>query len=213
MSERQGQLGRAACGLLALCLAACGGPPRVSLDDVWPAAPLPYEDAYRRATRTGSVTSGLDSVMTVAATLLTPEWRAAFVDEHTRRALLSAADSTLLRNAEELAASESWEVEFVVATTRTAWNDFAKRDRSMWRMTLVGDDGREVRPVTVVADTRAREEVRAYFPRMGYFTRAYRVRFPRNGDDGRPLVTESSDRLALKVGSGLGGVELIWLTQ
>jgi hypothetical protein len=109
--------------------------------------------------------------------------------------------------------AEAWEVELVVATARIEWNDFGKGPRSMWRLTLVGDDGREVLPISVKLDRRSREELGVYYPAMKPFYKAYVVRFPRVATDGKPLVRDGSPKIQLKIGSGMGGILLEWSAE
>lgn len=198
--------------LLALAtLAACAGaPPKVHLDDTWPAKAPGYKDANAAWTRQKTAWSNLAHIVDVAAVLKAPEWRAAYVAEKARREQMSPDAAAELASKERAAAGTGWEVTLMIATAKGEWNDLAKKDRSMWRIALVGDDGREVLPTSVLPDKRPRDVIRAYHPAMGMFSKAYTVTFPRAAPDGRRLVGRDSPRIALRFASALASVELIW---
>lgn len=197
----------------AATLVACGAATRVSLDDTWPETYPSYGAAHERWTRHDRLLNGLDFVVDVYATLKAPEFRAAYVKKRGDRMLLPAGERNATLQAERAAASEVWELELLVATGRTEWNDLQKGAKSMWRLALVGDDGREVLATAIKPDRRTGEELGVYYRHMSPFYRAYVVTFPKLAPDGKPLVSNDSPRLALKMGSGLGGLELVWSTQ
>jgi len=199
--------------LVILMATACAGaPPAVHLDGNWPERAPDYRDATRAWTRKTVVWRELQQVCDVSATLKSAEWRAAFVAEQARRTRMSRDAANMLAASERAAADAGWEVELLLATEKPDWNDLSKRERSMWRIALVGDDGREVLPTSVLADKRPHDVVRAWFPGKTHWHRAYTITFPRDAPDGRPLVGPGSPRIALRIGSALAGVELEWKT-
>jgi uncharacterized protein YukE len=210
----------------ALAVTACASSPApgvTTLASAWPTAtPDSYDDVYQRWTRRGEDFNELVQTVSLSATLHTAEFRAAYLHERARRLLMTSDEEAALAEAEKRALNESWEVELLVATAKPDWNDLHKAARpatgqpdragtpgSMWRLALVGDDEREVTPISVLEDRRHREDVQAYFPDMKPFYHAYVVRFPRATADGRQLVGERG-KLALKVGSPVGRVKLEW---
>jgi hypothetical protein len=198
----------------ALAASACAGAPRVRITDAWPERVPSYEVAHDRWTRQASARRATDTVIDVSATLKSTEWRAAYVLERARRQLLPDPERARLLGAARAEAAEVWEVQLLVATHDWAWNDLAKRaGRSMWRVALVGDEGREVEPISIRLDRRHRGELQAWYPDLTRFHRAYVVTFPRVAADGRPLVREGSPRIALKIGSVLASVELVWSAE
>lgn len=194
-------------GLVILSSCASSPPPRVVLDVGWPQTAPAYDDAHDRWTRRGGHSADWVRVFDAAATLKSPEWRAAFVRERARRQKLGAEAEAALAAEERAAAEKEWEVELVIATAKPEWNDLHKGAQSMWRLALATADGREVLPVEVREDRRRREEIAAYFPDAKPFYSAYVVKFPRATPDGRPL---DGKRLTLKIGSALGATELVW---
>lgn len=195
--------------VIALAALACSGPAAVRLQDGWPAVSIDYEDAYERWTRDDDARRGLDLVADITATLKSPEWRAAYVAERARRALLSPEQRARLEAEQRAEAEQYWEFEMLVATYHYTWNDFARRAKSMWRLSLSAGD-REVAPASIHEDRRPRGEIEAWFPALGPFHRAYIVRFPKTTADGLPLVGPDTKSLTLRVGSALGAVALVW---
>jgi hypothetical protein len=195
--------------LFVLLLAGCGAGP-VSLDDSWPSQAGDYDDAYQRWTRHDRAYHGVDMVIDAHATLKAPEWRVAYAAAKARRARMQPDARAELFADEQKQMSEFWDVQLVVATHDYPVSDFSSNASSMWRMTLIGDGGREVMPITVKQDSRSRAEISAWFPALTPFHKAYVMRFPKTAEDGQPLVTAESPRLELRIGSALGTVNLVW---
>jgi hypothetical protein len=199
--------------VLALLVACASAAPAVHFSSAWPDKPAGYGEATRRWSREASTYDGVDHVITVRATAKSPEWRAAYVEERTRRLGLTAEERAGLEETEKTAADASWEFELLIATHKNDWNDFNKWPKSMWRVALVGDDGQEVLPVKIELDRRVRDEIASWFPGYEPFYKAYTVSFPRAGADGKPLVGDGGKRLTLRVSSAIGAVELVWLGE
>jgi hypothetical protein len=192
-----------------LVLTACASaPPKAPLVETWPQADPGWKQADRSYSRHGSLSKEWNLLVDVVATLKTPRWRAAYVAEWRRRTGAAEDAAARLADAQQQAAAAGWEVELLLATNSPSWNDLAKKERSMWRLVLVGDDGREVTPTSVQPDKRPKDEILAWHPKAGPFHRAYIVVFPRKTADGRELVT--GKKVTLKMGAGLGSVELVW---
>jgi hypothetical protein len=197
--------------LLTAFLTACGAaaPPRVDLAASWPSSPPSYGDAHKRWTRRAAHSEDWTLIIDAAATLQSPEWRAAYARERTRRLRLGPQAEADLAAAQR-AASEGGpiEIELVVATAKPEWNDFKKGKDSMWRLALSTADGREVEPLSVREDKRPRAEVAAWFPDAKPFYTPYVVTFPRAAADGRSLL--DAKQVTLTIGGGLGTIELVW---
>src|SRR5262249_10880146 len=128
-----------------------------------------------------------------------------------RRTDLPPGEADALAATQRADGDATWEVELVVATAKPAWNDFHKPQRTMWRVALAGDDGREGGPEWVHEDKRPPAVLEQFFPDRGPFHRAYVLRFPRIAPDGRPLVAGDASRLSLKIGSALAKIEMSWV--
>ncbi len=201
--------------LAFVCLAAagCAGDPGpVRIGTTWPESPQGYRAAYHEWTRQATARSGLDLIMDVTATLKSAEWRASWVAAHAGRLALPADERSKLAAAEQAAALAGWEVELIVATPNMTWQDFASTS-SMWRVALVGDDGREVTPLSIKEDGRPRGELEVWYPALRGLRRAYVVKFPSVAADGKPLVGEGAARLTLKVAGAPGSLRLVWRGQ
>jgi hypothetical protein len=190
--------------LLALLLASCAGaPPPVDLGAAWPQTAPDYRTAHQRWTRRGGHSDDWTRIVDVAATLKSPEWRAAWVRERARRQRLGPEAEAELAARERAEAGRHIEIELLVATARGDWNDLRKGKDSMWRVALVLGDGREIAPTAVREDRRPRGEIAAYFPDLQPFYNAYTVTFP-------PLIDEGTRQVTLKIASAVGAVELAW---
>jgi hypothetical protein len=193
----------------AVCAWSCGGTPGpVALSGGWPERPPDYGETHERWTRHADARKDLARVLDVFATLKSHEWRAARAADVARRFRMSDEARTALENEERAAADAHWEVELVIATQRD-WADFNAGKRSMWRIVLEGDGGREVAPLSIVEDNRPRSELEHYYPDMTLFHRAWIAKFPKNASDGQPLVA-TGDKLILEISSAQTGVELVW---
>jgi hypothetical protein len=194
---------------LFLFASGCGSAP-VTLGEEWPERAPDYDDAYQRWTRHDEDYRDVDLAIDATATLKAPEWRAAYAAAKARQAKLVDRARTELFEAERSAMAEFWEIELLVSTHDFVVNDFSSKEKSVWRMRLVGDDGREVAPVSVKLDERPRSEIALWFPALTPFHKAYVMRFPKVAADGQPLVTGESRKLELRIGSSLGAIKLTW---
>jgi hypothetical protein len=201
--------------LLALLLvAACGSSTKpVDLSGQWPTRAPAYDDAHRRWTRHARVTDVLDFIMSVDATALSPEFRTAYVAERARRLHLPDSARDQLIADEKVAESEFIEFQILFATGNHPWNDLGTYPRSMWRVSLIGDDGREVLPEKIEPDKRQRAEIAEYFPGLGAFHKPYRIKFPRNAADGKPVLGPGSKQMKLVVAGSLGTAEMVWTAR
>lgn len=189
-------------------LAACVGSGPAKLSTEWPSRPTGYDDAYATWTRKDTAYSGVDLSLGVEATFLAPAWRAAYVAEYARRAQLTDNEARTLRAKEEQTSAEVWQFFVVAETHEYSANDLSRENRSMWTMTLIGPNGREVAPIDVRVDSRTRAELQAWFPGFGPFHKPYLLTFPRVVD-GQPVLADG-EPVRLKIGSSLGTVDLRW---
>ena len=199
--------------LLLLVTACAGTSPAVNLSSTWPAAPSDYAAAHLRWTRKSVIHNGLDHVMSVAATALSADFRAAYVAERARRLDMSQAEQNDMISSEKAVDGETVEFEVLFATNRSDWNDLGKYPRSMWRVALIGDDGRVVLPTKILPDKRVRGEISEWFPDLGPFYKPYVVTFPRLAADGKPILGDGSKRMTLEIACAMGRTELVWSAE
>ncbi len=155
-------------------------------------------------TRTGKMREQYQEALTVAVTFKSPEWRAAFAKKNAHdRGLDGSARDQLIAQAK---ADDAGPLEFqmIVTTWDRRENDLDRGKRSVWRIRLLNEQGMEIEPLEIVRDKRPDYIIRAEFPEMGQFARAYVARFPRD------KVTDTN-HLRLQMSSPRGGVSLVWV--
>ncbi len=190
--------------LIASCMQSAK-PVRFSED--WPDKTGSYESTSKSWTRRGLLRASFadqgSQLVELYATFLSTEWRAAYVERQTRLRKLSQDSKTSLEKDQRQLASEAYVVEVLVTTYHPQHNDL-HRDGSMWRLALVDDEGHEIFAESVEKDRRPRELIAAEFGNFGDFAEAYQVTFPR-----APALLKG-DAFALRMGSSLGSVEVVW---
>jgi len=195
---------------IALVLAGCPKPPGpVPLGGEWPATAGDYDDTTAAWTRRGQIRADYQQVAEVFATFKSPAWRSAWVARRASRGKLSDASRAELLEAERADDAEAWEVELVLTTWDKRENDLDRGDRSVWRVTLVDADGKELAPIEIERDRRPNNIIRSEFPGFGDFSEAYIARFPKEARVLGPGV----DKIGLRLSSTRGGIELWWASR
>ena len=191
---------------LLVFLIACGSaPPRVDLSGKWPSKAGEYKDVTKEWARYGVLRGQYQEVLSVWAVFKSPEWRAAHADEQAEDRKLDGPGRDALRAEAEAAMADQYEVELMATTWDRKENDF-DRKKSVWRVVLVDEQGREIVPTSIERDKRPPGVLRADFPMFGDFAQAYVARFPRT----EPLLGPTVKQLRLRVSSDRGGIELGW---
>ena len=195
--------------VIALALAACGSTaPPVHLTEDWPAkdTPLNYDDVTRDWTRSGTIRGQYQEVLDLAVTFKSPEWRAAHAERDAdHRGLTGDQRAQVLAQAQADMAGP-YEVELMVTTWDRRENDLDRGKKSVWRVVLVDEQGKEVEPIEIVKDRRPTFTLRSEFPALGDFAVAYVARFPRQP----PLLGPNVRTLRLRISGERGGVEVAW---
>ena len=188
-------------------VAACGASePRVHLTEEWPSKVDDYDDVVDKWTRKGVLRGGYQEVIELAATLKTPEWRAAFAARDAdNRGLQGAAREQLLAQA-QAAAGGPYELQIMVTTWDRRDNDLDRGAKSVWKIVLLDEQGMEVAPLEVVKDKRPAFVVRAEYPDLGDFAQSYVARFPREAK----ILGPGVKKVRLRISSSRGGLELAW---
>jgi hypothetical protein len=201
---------RIVASLILVVLAACGASVvRKPLTDDFPAAPLDpddYLDVTEDWTRTSTLRGQYQEVLEVAATLKSPEWRAAHAArdaEH--RGLVGAARDQRIAQAKADAAGP-FEFQLMVTTWDRRENDLDRGQKSTWRVRLLDANGNEIEPLEIIKDRRPAFVVRTEFPAFGDFAQAYILRFPREANVLGPNVKQ----VRLRVSGERGGLEVSW---
>ena len=199
--------------LFVVVLAACGASakPVTTLDmGQWPSqASDEYDDVTDNWTRRAEIQNVYQQVLEVAATIKSPEWRAAFARRAAdHRGVSGAARDQVMAQAQADAAGP-YEIVLMVTTWDRRENDLDRGAKSIWTVRLIDEQGSEVAPLEIVKDKRPAFTVRADFPALGEFATTYIARFPRESQAFGPNVK----RLRLRMSGSRGAVELVWQTK
>jgi hypothetical protein len=100
--------------------------------------------------------------------------------------------------------------EFYVALygTKWRWVDLS-RPESAWIVRLIDDQGNETAPAKIEIVKPGPLEER-YFPYTTVWRRAFRIRFPRTTNDGRPTIADAAKWFGLRFAGAEGNEELVW---
>jgi len=192
--------------LLAGVVAAACAIPR-TIRYVMPSEPPGPEDfvTIRRSwTRGASVVpfSGLDNVLTVTATCLSPEFRAAYVARYGRDYQLGPQERAALMHAQQTTAARELQF-FVTAFAGTEFRDADLADPERgWRVLLQTPRGRWAH-TSLEKVARPTAVQRAYFPHIHPQRMVFIVGFP-------PVVTPEDRWMRLHVVSARGQAKLEW---
>ncbi|HEX2687843.1 MAG TPA: hypothetical protein VHN14_14550 [Kofleriaceae bacterium] len=187
--------------------AACGATSRpVQLTEEWPAAIRTYDDVVQDWTRRAELRADYQEVCELVATLKSAEWRAAHATHDADiRGLAGDARAQYLAQARAEVAGP-FELEVMVTTWDRRENDLDRGKKSVWRIVLIDETGREIEPIEIVRDRRPAFVVRAEFPALGEFATPYIVRFPRAAE----IFGSTVKQVRLRMSSPRGGLEVVW---
>ena len=192
---------------LALAAAACTRTVApVPLDGQWPASAGDYEDVTAAWTRRAVLRGEYQQTLELYATFRSPSWRAAYAahEARVRQAEGPARDELFARA--RAAADGDYQFSLVVTTYDPRENDLHRGDRSVWKLALVDDQGRETPPLSIERDRRPLEVLRAELPEVTEFATVYVATFPRSAN----VLHDGAARVALKMWSVRGGVAVEW---
>lgn len=195
-------------GMLGL-MVGCAGVPRVG------AAPPVVKDAEAEKAYQGvvqhfsnhaEVYDVFDTHLFSATTFQSLAFREARVR---RKGMFQATpeatlEGDLLKERQEF--GESVEFLFGASVNGPQYDDFDTRT-THWRMSLHTDAG-EVTPTSIERIGRADLNLRAYYPYLGDYWVAYRVKFPAKLANGQPVLSGEEQMLTVVVASTFGKAEL-----
>jgi hypothetical protein len=205
---------RSALVVAALALAGCASAPvKVSLAEPSPPpTSKDYVDELKRWTRHAHLRNDFDQALDVDATLRSPEFRHAFAAKYIDIYKIGAENQTRVRGEILSDGADTYEFHVETATHDYALNDLTSA-KTVWRVTLVDDQGHEVQPskVTGLKERRALDE--EFYPYASIFSRGWTMRFPRTRLDGSPLVGSDTKALTLRFAGPQGSVDLVWVLK
>lgn len=166
-----------------------------------------YQEIFEKFSDRAEVYDGFDTRIFAAATFQSAEFREARVQRRAEFQFLPKP-----RVEELLAAERAEETQFNVFhmgvhVNDPKFEDFSFPKTSIWRIVLLTPVG-EVEPVSVERIGRATLNMRAFYPYLGEFWVAYKVRFPKALKDGTPIIPDSASHVTLRLASALGHAEL-----
>ena len=191
---------------LALCAGCAAAPPAVRLTEDWPATVRDYGAVVHDWTRKAQLHANYQEVCELVATFKSAEWRAAQAahDADVRGLAGAAREERIAASRAEVAGP--YELEVMVTTWDRRENDLDRGKKSVWRVVLIDETGREIEPLEIVRDRRPAYVVRAEFPALGEFATPYVARFPRSA----PIFGPSAKQIRLRMSSPRGGLEVRW---
>jgi len=198
---------RAAAAALVLALAACSSAPApVPLTPEFPASVGTYEDVTWAWTRRAVLRGDYQQALEVHATFRSPMWHAAYAALQVQHRHLAGAAANQVFGEARAASEGDYQIALAVVTYDPRENDLDRGPRSIWRLALVDDAGRETAPIEIVRDRRPLEVLRAELPEVTEFAKVYIATFPRSANVLRP----DARAVTLKMWSSRGGVALVW---
>ena len=197
--------------LVALMLAGCGGAPvRLSLEPPATAPPArDYVDELKKWTRAGHLRDDFDEALSVRATFRSPEFRAAYAEKWVKVFRIGPDDAARQRARILSEGADTWEFHVESQAHRWEINDFSSK-KSIWRVALVDEQGREVLPKEVIATTSRRELEVEFYPYASLFSRGWTFRFPKTLPDGTPLAGPKTQSLTMRIAGPMGSIDLVW---
>ena len=193
-----------------LFVTACAAPPRASLrGEPGLLKAQDYPRVLKSWTRSSRIYRGVETVAFLDVTFHAPELRRAFgmafpdIYGHggfiTKRELVELSEHV-----------EEYHTFFIkLFTADLKWNDLAKPD-SIWRITLSRPDGSVSVGATEIVSVKIDANLRAVYPYLDRFDRAYLVRFPQTDALKQLVIPEDSQGFVLKIASALGVAKLHW---
>jgi hypothetical protein len=199
--------------LTALC--ACAEP-QVSLQ-TGPREYVPgdYQQVLNRWTRDQSlvVFQEMDRKLTVTATYESWDFRWAYVVRYAADYRLTVAQRRELLDRTLQETADAHEFYVALYGTNWRWTDLS-RPTSAWIVRLIDDTGSETVPAKIESIIKPGAIERRYFPYTTIWRHAFRIRFPRQGPDGRPTIATNARWFGLRFAGAEGNEELRWeITQ
>jgi hypothetical protein len=194
----------AALPLLLLPLAGCSEPQVSLAGGAREYVASDYSSVLKRWTREESLIlfSDLEDKLTVTATYESWDFRWAYVIRYAEDYRL-----TIEQRRELLERTH----EFYVALygTKWRWADLS-RPTSAWIVRLIDDQGSETAPAKIEPIAKPGPIEYRYFPYTTVWRHAFRIRFPRVTNDGRPTIAPNARWFGLRFAGAEGNEELHW---
>ena len=200
--------------VVAVLVAGCASTPVVvSLGEPSPPpTSKDYVNQLKKWTRHAHLRNDFDQALDVDATLRSPEFREAFAAKYIEIYRIGSENQAHTRGEILSDGADSYEFHIETATHDYALNDLTSA-KTVWRVTLVDDQGHEVQPskVTGLKERRALDE--EFYPYASIFSRGWTMRFPKQLTDGTPLIGPNTKNVTLRIAGPMGTIDLVWRLQ
>ncbi len=196
---------------LALALAGCGGRALPIRPSARSFTAGDYERIYADWTRASDefAFGRLEDILHVTATFESWEFRWAYVVRYAADYSLRTEERTrLLRST--LADAQERHRFFVTMLGNRFRESNLTDDRSAWRVLLIDETGRQVRPIEVTRIRRPGAAERVYFPSISVQRQTFRIAFPTMHRDGTPVIAPDASFVVLRFTGAEGTVDLRW---
>ena len=168
-----------------------------------------YVDELKKWTRSGHLLADFDEALTVNATFRSPEFRAAYAQKWIVTYRIGPDDAARTRERLMSEGADTWEFHVESSAHRWEINDFSSK-KSIWRLALVDDTGREVTAKETVATTNRRELEMEFYPYANIFSKGWTLRFPKTLTDGTALIGPDTRTVTLRIAGPMGVIDLVW---
>ncbi len=171
-----------------------------------------YVDELKRWTRHGQLQHDFEVALSVDATMMSPEFRAAYAERVV--SVYRYSEEEAARKRAEILAEDANFFTFHLETAAHNWqtNDLSG-SKSIWRISLVNDQGREIPTTDIHSSKSAREYDISFYPYGTEFSKPWFIRVPSTFADGSPLVTAETKTLTLRFAGPPGSIDLVWLLK
>ena len=173
-----------------------------------------YETTTEAWTRRTTLRGQYQEAVELVAVFKSPEWRLIHAERDAdHRGLTGPARDAVIAQAKADAAGP-YEVEILLSTWDRRENDLDRGTRSVWRIVLIDDGGKEIEPLeSIRKDKRPTNTLREEFPAFGDFATAYVAKFPRALADGTKIEVGDGKTARLRMSGERGGLEVAWATH
>ncbi|MCP4603999.1 MAG: hypothetical protein GY847_26340 [Proteobacteria bacterium] len=173
--------------------------------------PYDYQNVFALWSRDFQVlpVDGIENVLTARATYLSHEFRWAYVVRVAHDLRLSPVERQELHDREFNALGKSHEF-FVTVMSGVTGSDDLDPEKGTWLIRLEDDKGRKIAPTEILKVRKPSVSETKYFDYDKIQRTGYRITFPLIADDGRSILSESTQSFSLTFSSPLGQGNMRW---
>jgi hypothetical protein len=173
--------------------------------------PSDYPQVLKRWTRDKTLMdfAQLSDRLTVTATFESWDFRWAYVVRYAADYRLTVEQRHELLDRTLQQTEDDHEFFVALYGSNWRWTDLS-RSTSAWIVRLIDDQGSETAPSKIESIVKPGAIERVYFPYTNPWRHAFRIRFPRRTNDGRPTIAAGAKWFGLRFAGAEGNEELRW---